>query len=87
MLDDASNTVSLAEPPQRQGQLKLELSRLTSVDVPNRTKCKIIDRSDVRCAGPLFTSVFVRVSISSGARRGTRGIFCEADLVRTVAFP
>lgn len=54
-------------------------------EVSGGTHCMLIERTDVRCRGNLYSHTFIKVRITSGDSRRNEGFVCDENTVRTVA--
>jgi hypothetical protein len=64
-----------------------ELKVYPYFEVPARTHCKILKRTNIPCHRDMYTSTFVKVRVTSGTFRRREGFVCDAEIPRTVALP
>jgi hypothetical protein len=74
-------------PPGRQ-EFLTAMSRQAGVSVPEKTYARLLEHSGARCNPmPVYTTVYIKVRITSGPLVGHEGWVCEDDIGRTYVMP
>jgi hypothetical protein len=90
--DDNDNVDDMHIHPERYAPSRKEflaaMSRQPGVSVPEKTYARLLESSGAHCTPkPGYTTVYIKVRITSGPFLGREGWVCEDDIGRTYVMP